>query len=146
IAKEAVRSEKLVTSVARATAEQATAAEQITSAAENLRMQSEQTAKGTTEQAKAIADISAASNNVAKQIKLITRANREHSVAAEGFVTSLGDIRGITERNAIGAKETLNRTSGLLLNARRLTEMAETLAATGSTSKAARGQIPNGPR
>ena len=76
---------------------------------------------------------------------LITRANREHSTAAAGFLASLGDIRGITERNANGAKETLNRTSGLLLNARRLTEMAETFATARSAAKA-KTQASNGRR
>ena len=76
---------------------------------------------------------------------MIARANREHSTAAAGFLASLRDIRGITERNANGAKETLNRTSGLLLNARRLTEMAETFATAPSAAKA-KTQAANGRR
>ena len=120
ISKEAGRSERLVANVARAMSEQATGATQITTAAESMRVQAEQAAKATAEQAQAITDLNGASNNIAKQIKLISRANREHSVVAAGFLTSLGEIKGITERNASGAKETVNRTNGLLNNARRL--------------------------
>jgi methyl-accepting chemotaxis protein len=138
--------EKLVSSVARATAEQAAGAAQITTAAANLRMQADQTAKATAEQTKAVADMNTAANNVAKQIKLITRANREHSGGAEAFLNSLATIRGITERNANGAKEALNRTSGLLLTARRLAELAQTpnVRRSGKSGKSGRSAVTNG--
>jgi len=126
--------------------EQAAGAAQITSAAESMRVQAEQAAKATAEHSKAIADINTASNNVAKQIKVITRANREQAATAGEFLNRLGDIRGITERNATGAKETLHRTSGLLQNARRLTEMAETLATTRTPTRPAGREVSNGPR
>ena len=109
-----------------------------------MRIQTEQAAKATAEQARAITDLSDASNNIAKQIKLISRANREHSVAAGGFLASLGEIKGITERNASGAKETVNRTNGLLNNARRLTEMAEMLSVAGKSKGGNGRRAPNG--
>jgi len=124
--------------------EQATGTTQITAAAESMRIQTEQAAKATAEQARAITDLSDVSNNIAKQIKLISRANREHSVAAGGFLTSLGEIKGITERNASGAKETVNRTNGLLSNARRLTEMAEMLSVAGKSKSGNGRRAPNG--
>ena len=61
-----------------------------------------------------------AAQSTARQIKLITRANVEHSTTSEGLVRSVGEIRQITDRNATGVKETRGGTEDLLRRAQAL--------------------------
>jgi len=67
-----------------------------------------------------------ASGNTTSQIKLITRANKEHSAGAARMLEQLRDIRIITERNARGVKETRGGTDALLRHAEALVGGLET--------------------
>jgi methyl-accepting chemotaxis protein len=79
--------------------EQANGATQITSAAEQMRQQSDQAAKALKEQTRTIKEMSGVGENIAKQIALITRANREHSVGSSAILDGLIEIRQIAERS-----------------------------------------------
>ena len=71
------------------------AAAEITTAVTSMRQQSEQASRALVEQARGIKDIAAAAVNTSKQIKLIHRANREHSTVSASVVGQLADIRRI---------------------------------------------------
>jgi len=101
-------------------AEQSTAAMQVTSAVESMRKQSEQAARALSEQSRALKALTGASQNTSKQIKLISRANVEHSTSAERTLSLLKDARTIAERNARGVKETRGGTTDLLRQAESL--------------------------
>jgi methyl-accepting chemotaxis protein len=111
---------RLIGSVARAMTEQAAAATQITAAVDSMRRQSEEAARALAEQARAMRDISAASTNTAKQIKRIGVSNKDHVTGAARVVERLKDIRSITDRNARGVKATRGGTSDLLRHAEAL--------------------------
>ncbi len=134
VSKETGRLAKVIENVVRAMAEQGVAAGQITTAAESLRIQTEQAATATAEQAKAIKDVSTASENIVKQIKLISRANREHSSVSAAFLTSLKEIQHITGRNSVNAKDTLSRSENLRANSKTLITMVDDLAQNGAGS------------
>ena len=85
-----------------------------------MRQQSEQLTKALNEQTRAMREMTGASSDIAKQIKLITRANLEHSTGADSVLQMLSDVRKITERNAQGVQATLNETSGLIEQAQEL--------------------------
>jgi methyl-accepting chemotaxis protein len=78
------------------------------------------------EQARAMKDMSEAAENTSKQIRLITNANREHSTVATGLLTTLKQIRDITDRNVHGVRETHGGTTDLLQRAEALVSLAET--------------------
>jgi hypothetical protein len=65
-------------------------------------------------------DVVTATANTAKQIKLIQRANREHSTVSHSIVERVGEIRRITQQNAAGVEESRGSTTHLLLQARAL--------------------------
>ena len=61
--------------------------------------------------------------NTAKQIKLISKANVEHSGAAASLLSSMGEIRKITVRNAFGVKQTRGGTDDLMRRAQALVNL-----------------------
>ena len=130
--------ERLVATVARAMSEQATATTQITTAAESMRIQTEQAAKRRRNRRGRL-PISAALPQHCEADQTDQPGQPRTFGRGGGISDSLGEIKGITERNASGAKETVNRTNGLLNNARRLTEMAEMLSVAGK-SKSGNGR------
>jgi methyl-accepting chemotaxis protein len=77
------------------------------------------------QQTRAVKDVADAAENTAKQIKLITIANREHSVVAGQLLDTLKQIREITDRNAHGVQETRGGTNDLVERAAALVSMAE---------------------
>jgi hypothetical protein len=79
--------------------EQATNAEQISAAAENLRLQSTQSARALQEQSAGIKSLSTGSTNVSKQIRLITVANLEHSASAAAILDKIRNLKQLAERN-----------------------------------------------
>jgi methyl-accepting chemotaxis protein len=58
-----------------------------------------------------------ATESTAAQIKLITRANREHSSVAGRVLDQLRDIRTISDRNARDVNETRGNTAALMEHA-----------------------------
>jgi methyl-accepting chemotaxis protein len=109
--------------VTKAMAEQATAMGQIATASESMRVQADQTARAVREQGRTMKDMTAAAQNTSKQIKLITTANKEHSTVSGSLLTSLEEIRHITERNASGVRRTRGGTDDLLRRAGALTAL-----------------------
>ena len=85
-----------------------------------MRVQADQTSRGVAEQARTMRDMSAPPGTRAKQIKLITGANVENSAAASALLTSVTEIRAVTDRNAGGVKQTRGGTDDLLRRARAL--------------------------
>jgi len=77
------------------------------------------------------------SQNVAKQIKLMAKANVEHSAAAASLLVSVGEIRQITDRNAAGVKQTRGGTDDLRRRAQALAALVE---------RPAQARKPNGTR
>jgi methyl-accepting chemotaxis protein len=71
-----------------------------------MKHQSDQAARALTEQTRAMKDVVAAVSNTSKQIKLIHRANREHTTVAGGLLEQVADVRRVAERNAHGVSET----------------------------------------
>jgi methyl-accepting chemotaxis protein len=97
----------------------------ITAAADGMRAQSEQTARALVDLAKTLRGMITDAQNTAKQIKLITKANLEHSTAASSLLTAVSDIRAITDRNATGVKQTRGGTDDLLRRAQALSALVE---------------------
>ena len=89
----------MATRVSRATAEQAAAAREISTAVDSMRAQTEQAARAGKDQAGAMREMSAAAQNTVKQLKLISAANREHSTVAASLLTSLAEVRVVSDRN-----------------------------------------------
>ena len=125
----------MIISVSRAMQEQSVSVTQITSAADSMRQQTDQTAKAMAEQSRAVRDVAEAARSISKQIGLITRANREHSAAAVGLLNGLTEVRQVTERNAQGVKETLRSTGGLLERAESLNVIIDGLQSNGRAAK-----------
>jgi methyl-accepting chemotaxis protein len=111
--------------VSTAMGEQASALGQIATGAETVRVQSDQTVRAIKQQTRAVKDVADAAENTAKQIKLITIANREHSVVAGQLLDTLKQIREITDRNAHGVQETRGGTNDLVERAAALVSLAE---------------------
>jgi methyl-accepting chemotaxis protein len=122
--------------------EQAAGMTQIASAADGMRTQSEQVSRAVTDQSKAMREMTSAAQNTARQIKLITKANLEHSTAAAALLTSVEEIRKITDRNASGVKQTRGGTDDLLRRAQALTALVERPAA----GRGANGRSPRSRR
>jgi methyl-accepting chemotaxis protein len=85
ISQEATRLAAMTAKVSRAMAEQSEAAAQISKTVDVSRKQSDQAARALLEQSRALKDMTLGAQNISKQIVLITRANREHSTAAESL-------------------------------------------------------------
>ena len=81
--------------VATAMSEQAVAANHVARAVEDMRRQSAQVSQAVAEQGRVTKGMAAAAEFVSKQMALITRANREHTAAAETILTSLREIRAV---------------------------------------------------
>ena len=113
----------MIGEVTKAMAEQTTAMGQIAGAAENMRMQADQSTRAVKEQAQVMKQMTVAAQNTSKQIKLITAANREHSTVSGTLLASLGEIREISERNARTVKRTRGGTDDLLRRAGTLTTL-----------------------
>src|SRR4029434_2044617 len=116
-------------------AEQASAAEQITTASESMRKQSDQVAKATAERSRAVNDMNSAGKDVSKQIGLVSRANRDHVAGSGRVLEALAEIRSITERNAQGVKQTLRGTDNLAKLAQTFNAIVENVAVNGGTSR-----------
>ena len=103
----------------------------IAGAAEGIRTQTEQAARALVDQSKAMREMAVAAQNTAKQIKLVTKANIEQSAAAASLLTSVSEIRQITDRNAHGVKQTRGGTDDLLRRAQTLIALAGQPAPSG---------------
>ena len=93
-----------VASVARAMTEQSTAAVQVTSALESMKVQGEQAARATAEQARTMREMAKATDATARELKLITKANLSQSAAAERLVEQLASGPGSGSARASSAK------------------------------------------
>jgi methyl-accepting chemotaxis protein len=135
VSTESQRLAGMIAGISKAMREQAESAGQVAAAADSMRTQTEQLAKAMGEQTRAIKDMSDAARNIAKQVSLITRANREHSTVSAAVLNEITEIRGITERNAQGAKDTLRRASSLIDRAQSLNSVIEGLGDDGRAGK-----------
>jgi methyl-accepting chemotaxis protein len=99
--------------------------QEIASAADGMRAQSEQTSRALVDQSRTMREMTTAAQNTAKQVKSITKANVEHSSAAASLLTSMGEIRKITDRNASGAKQTRGGTDDLMRRAQALINLMD---------------------
>jgi len=115
----------MVSSVTKAVTEQTAGMKEIAAAADGIRTQTEQTARALVDQARVMRDMTDHAQMTSKQIKLITRANAEHSQAAQSLFTSVAEIRTITDRNAAGVKQTRGGTDDLLKRAQALIAIVE---------------------
>jgi hypothetical protein len=88
-----------------------------------MRMQGDQLTKAIDEQARAARDMTVATTSISKEVGLITRSNRQHLTSAEQVLTTLTDIRQVTERNAQGVKATLSGVTNLIARAQQLAEI-----------------------
>jgi methyl-accepting chemotaxis protein len=112
--------------------EQSTAVTEISTASASMRQQSDQAAKALGEQTRAMRDVVAAATNTSKQIKLIHRANREHSTVAGGLLQQVADVRRIAERNAAGMTRTRGSLDELEAQARALGAAVAGVAVSGA--------------
>jgi methyl-accepting chemotaxis protein len=115
----------MIRTVANAMAEQAAAVAQTTTAAEDMRRQSEQAARALAEQSRTMKNISVAAASTSRQIHSITVANKEHAAGAKRLAERLKEVRDITDRNARGVKDTRGGTEDLLRQAAALTSALE---------------------
>jgi methyl-accepting chemotaxis protein len=99
--------------------------QEVARAADGMRVQSEQASRALGDQSRTMREMTAAAQNTAKQIKGITRANLEHSAAASALLTSIGEIRRITDRNASGVKQTRGGTDDLMRRTQALLNLME---------------------
>jgi hypothetical protein len=80
-----------------------------------------------------------ATQSSAKQIKLITRANVEHSSVAARVLEQLRDVRQIADRNARDVKDTRGGTEDLIKHAEELASIAKNgRGAAGANGRRAR--------
>jgi len=115
--------------------EQGVAAGQITTAAEVMRVQTEQLANAMNEQTRALKDMTAGAHNVSKQVGMITRSNREHSSASGSIINGIAEIRLIAERNAHGVKDTLRSANDLVDRAQALNSIIDGLKNNGRAAR-----------
>jgi hypothetical protein len=69
---------------------------------------------------------------ISKQIHLISQSNLQHSHRVESVVSSLGETRHITDRNARRVNETITATTALLDSAGLLVETMDQLSTPNS--------------
>jgi methyl-accepting chemotaxis protein len=81
--------------------------------------------RGAADQARAIRAMTSDAQNTAKQIKLISKANIEHSSSAAALLASISEIRQITDRNSAGVKQTRGGTDDLRRRAQALAALIE---------------------
>jgi methyl-accepting chemotaxis protein len=128
--------------VNRAVGEQAAASTQIATSMNSMRRESDQAARALKEQARAVQELTTVNANVARQIKLITTANKEHSLTASGVLDQLRGVRAITDQNARGVMETRGGTAELLQHAQELAGLTQ--SGNGKRGKPARPSGGNG--
>jgi methyl-accepting chemotaxis protein len=87
-------------------------------------------------------DMTAVAQATGRQIKLITQANREHSVTSASILTALTDIRRITDTNVRGVREAKAGTEDL----RRCAADLDALMGNGSARTQVNGRGPGGVR
>jgi methyl-accepting chemotaxis protein len=104
-----------------------------------MRVQAEQASRAVTEQARTMRDMITAAQRTGKELKLITKANIEHSSVSNSLLRSVGEIRQITEHSANGVKQTRGGTVDLLRRARALSTLVER-----STHHRPNGRTPRG--
>jgi methyl-accepting chemotaxis protein len=85
-----------------------------------MRNQSQQTAKSLAEQATSVKDMAASAALTLKQVRLISRANSEHTTAAQAIAGQLSEIRRITDQNVAGVAQTRGSTTDLVAQAEAL--------------------------
>ncbi len=115
----------MIANLNRAISEQATASGEVSTAVNSMRRETEQAARALAEQTRGLKDMTTATGNTAKQLKLITHANREHSVVAAHMLEQLRAVRQITDRNARDVKETRSNTAELIKHAEQLSGIAQ---------------------
>ena len=118
-----------IATTAKAITDQATGMRQIARRADGMRAQAEQVLRGAAEQAQAMRAMTGDAQSTAKQIKLISKANVEHSSAAAALLASVTEIRQITDRNSAGVKQTRGGTDDLRRRAQALAALVEQPAA-----------------
>jgi methyl-accepting chemotaxis protein len=106
-----------------------------------MRREAQQAAKALVEQTRAIREVATAAADTTRNVKLLSRANLEHSAVADQLLGRMSEIRRITDRNASGAKDTLGSTDELLAQARTLTALMQpvTRRATGNGARRTNG-------
>jgi methyl-accepting chemotaxis protein len=124
IAKATAALNGMIANVNRAMSEQATAAAEVSTAVNSMRRETEQAARALAEQTRGLKEMTTATQNMAKQLKLITHANREHSVVAAHMLDQLRAVREIADRNARDVKETRSSTAGLIKHSEELSGIA----------------------
>jgi methyl-accepting chemotaxis protein len=127
ISKEAERLGKIINGVSQAVAEQAASVKQIVSSSISMKKQAEQASKAMNEQTKAVREISTAGQNISKQVKMISRANKEHSSGMNNILSSLADMKKITDQNVMGVEENSKTFKGLRINVKNITELMEAI-------------------
>jgi methyl-accepting chemotaxis protein len=116
---------------------------QIASAADGMSAQAEQVLRGAADQARAMRAMTSDAQNTAKQIKLITKANLEHSTSASALLATVSEIRQITDRNSVGVKQTRGGTDDLRRRAQALAALVEQPA---TPSRKTNGRAPRSGR
>jgi methyl-accepting chemotaxis protein len=111
---------------------------QITAAADGMSVQAEQVLRGAADQARAMRSMTTDAQNTAKMVKLITRANAEHSSMAAALLGSLSEIRQITDRNVAGVKQTRGGADDLRRRAQALAALIDQPAPRKTNGRVAR--------
>src|SRR6185295_1342557 len=101
----------------------------------------DQTARAVKDQARTLIEMTTASQNTSRQIKAISRSNQEQSIVAGSLLTTLAEIRRITERNASGVRNARGGTDGLV---RRADRLAALVAPPARRRASVRGHKSNG--
>jgi methyl-accepting chemotaxis protein len=115
----------MVSGVAAAVKEQAKMTAEVAGVAEGMRLQSDEAARAVKEQTRTMRGMISAAQSTARQIKLITKANVEHSTVSHSLLRSVDEIRQITNRNADGVKQTRGGTADVLRRAQGLIALVE---------------------
>jgi methyl-accepting chemotaxis protein len=83
----------MIRKVVTAMAEQTAATTQVNKSVSSTRQQTTHLSRSLTEQSRALKEMTTAVENISKQIAMITRDNRENSLAAEAVATSLAQTK-----------------------------------------------------
>ena len=87
--------------------------------------QAEQVSRAAADQATTMRTMATDAQGMAKQVKMISRANVEHSSTASELMVSIGEIRQMTDRNAAGVKQTRGGTDDLRRRAQALAALVD---------------------
>jgi hypothetical protein len=110
----------MIATTTKAINEQAASMNQISAAADGMSTQADQVLRGAADQARAMRSMTTDVQSTAKQIKLMAKANVEHSSVAAALLGTVSEIRQITDRNAAGVKQTRGGTDDLRRRAQAL--------------------------